>query len=338
MSSQFRDLLRKVGSGTHTHTDLSRAEAAIAIELMLNGEATPAQIGAFLIAHRIKRPTIDEMGGILDAYASAGPRLADVGPVCIFGHPYDGRDRTSPVAPLVALLLATAGLRVLQHGAGVCPTKYGVPLIELWQALGLNWTGHSLANLSHSLKTHNLSFLYMPEHFAAAQIVMNYRDQIGKRPPLATAELLWTPYAGTYHLVAGFVHPPTEAIMQALIEPPNTLTTVKGLEGSCDLPRSRTVIVQHKGDRLFLKAKDYGLEGSDVAYAGFDAWQQAAQQVLAGNSDSMLWSDVVWNGGIYLWLLGVADTVAAGIAQATDLLVAGQVEKHRQHLVAAIAA
>ncbi|NJK72680.1 MAG: hypothetical protein HC926_05315 [Synechococcaceae cyanobacterium SM2_3_60] len=331
MSTTFRSLLRKVGSGTHTHTHLSRAEAQQAIELMLGGEATPAQIGAFLIAHRIKRPTIAEMGGILDAYAELGPQLDPIDrQVCIFGHPYDGRDRTSPVAPLVALILATAGVPVLQHGAGVCPTKYGVPLVKLWQALGIDWTGRNLTDLSHHLKMQNLSFVYMPEHFAAAQTVMNYRDEIGKRPPLATAELLWTPYAGPYHLIAGFVHPPTEAIMQALIEAPNTLTTVKGLEGSCDLPRSRTVIMQHKGERLFLKAKDYDLEGSDVAYPGLEDWQEAAQQVLAGHSKALLWADVIWNAGVYLWLTGVAESVAVGIAQATDGLITGQVEQYRQ--------
>ncbi len=335
MSTTFRSLLRKVGSGTHTHTNLSRPEAQQAIELMLSGEATPAQIGAFLIAHRIKRPTIDEMGGILDAYAHLGPQLAAIeAPVYIFGHPYDGRDRTSPVAPLVALILATAGVHVLQHGGGVCPTKYGVPLIQLWQALGLDWTGRTLTDLNHSLSRHNLSFVYVPEHFAAAQTLMNYRDEIGKRPPLATAELLWTPYAGLYHLMAGFVHPPTEAIMQALIEPPHSLTTVKGLEGSCDLPRSRTVILQHKGERLFLKAKDYDLEGSDVAYPGLEAWQAAAHQVLAGQPGAILWADVIWNGGIYLWLTGVAESVAVGIAQATDLLSTGQVEQYRQQVIA----
>ena len=57
MSTAFRDLLRKVGSGSHTSENLTRAEAASATRMMLTQEATPAQIGAFMIAHRIKRPT-----------------------------------------------------------------------------------------------------------------------------------------------------------------------------------------------------------------------------------------------------------------------------------------
>ena len=68
MSNIFRELLKKVGSGVHTGKDLSRQEAAIATQMMLEAEATPAQIGAFLIAHRIKRPTSEELAGMLDAY------------------------------------------------------------------------------------------------------------------------------------------------------------------------------------------------------------------------------------------------------------------------------
>ena len=47
MSNEFRDLLRKVGSGVHTGENLNRTEAAAATRMMLLQEATPAQIGRF---------------------------------------------------------------------------------------------------------------------------------------------------------------------------------------------------------------------------------------------------------------------------------------------------
>jgi anthranilate phosphoribosyltransferase len=63
MSQAFRELLKKVGSGTHTSEHLTREEAATATRMILEQEATPIQIGAFLIAHRIKRPTGTELAG-----------------------------------------------------------------------------------------------------------------------------------------------------------------------------------------------------------------------------------------------------------------------------------
>src|SRR4028119_884278 len=98
--------------------------------MMLLQEATPAQIGAFLIAHRIKRPTGEELAGMLDAYEQLGPKLQsiDSSPV-ILGVPYDGRSRTAPVNVLTALLLITSGQPVVMHGSDRMPTKYGVPQI-----------------------------------------------------------------------------------------------------------------------------------------------------------------------------------------------------------------
>lgn len=76
MSDEFRELLKKIGSGTHTSKNLTREEAAKATRMMLEEIATPAQIGAFMIAHRIKRPTPDELAGILDTYDDLGQKLS----------------------------------------------------------------------------------------------------------------------------------------------------------------------------------------------------------------------------------------------------------------------
>ena len=105
MSNLFRDLLKKIGSGQHTSHNLTRPESELATKMMLLGEATPAQIGAFLIAHRIKRPTSEELAGMLDAYSELGPKLQAIPterPTIVFGVPYDGRTRTAPISPIVA--------------------------------------------------------------------------------------------------------------------------------------------------------------------------------------------------------------------------------------------
>ncbi|GAB4215312.1 MAG: anthranilate phosphoribosyltransferase family protein [Synechococcales cyanobacterium] len=330
MSLAFREFVRKVGSGTHTHKDLSREDACQAARMMLMDEATPAQIGAFLIAHRIKRPTASELCGFLDAYGLLCPGIPDQHvdrPVRVFGYPYDGRDRTSPVAPLVALILAASGIPVVQHGAGVCPTKYGVPLVDLWQTLGVDWRGQSLTTLGTSLTQIGVAFVYVPTHFPAAQRLMAYRDEIGKRPPLATVELLWTPYGGAVHLVAGFVHPPTETLMLEVAHQLGIgdITTIKGLEGSCDLPRSRTAIVHHRGERCLLKAKDYDLEGTELAWSGPEDWGSQAHAIIRGETHVPLWPEVLWNGGVQLFLNGVTPSIASGLTQTEALITQGQV-------------
>lgn len=348
MSNAFRDLLRKVGSGVHTGEDLTRAEATAATRMMLLGEATPAQIGAFLIAHRIKRPTGEELAGMLDGYDELGPKLQPIDssrPVIVLGVPYDGRDRTSPVTHLTALLLTAAGQPVIMHGSDRMPTKYGVPLVEVWQKLGVDWTGLTLAQTQQVFESTGLGFIYLPQHFELAQVIFDYRDQLGKRPPFATMELIWCPYAGDAHIVAGFVHPPTEIMFQIAfaLRGMKNFTMVKGLEGSCDLPRERTNIIglsapeiPHQTaiapiERLHLVPREYGFASQNVPLASTEQLILDIQSVLQGQP-SQLMQSAIWNGGFYLWRSGICPDLKSGIAQAEAMFTNGKVLQKLQEL------
>lgn len=336
MSQAFRELLKKVGSGTHTSVSLTRVEAAAALEMMLRQEATPVQIGAFLIAHRIRRPTGEELAGMLDAYDALGPKVAAIAstyPIAVFSVPYDGRSRTAPLLPITALVLAAAGHPVLMHGGDRMATKYGVPLLELWQQLGIDWSTLTLDQVQQTLEQTNLGFLYTPRHFPLSQPLTEARDQLGKRPPLATLELFWCPYAGEAHLFSGYVHPPTEAMMQVAfkLRGQTRYTTIKGLEGSCDLPRDRTAIIgiytgNDELDRLLLNARDLDLNGSEASYSDLETWTAEAQQILQGQTNSSLYAAVLWNAGFYLWHLKIVPTLSEGIAHTKALLQDGQVK------------
>ncbi|MBD2109770.1 anthranilate phosphoribosyltransferase family protein [Nodosilinea sp. FACHB-13] len=336
MSHEFRDLLKQVGSGSHTSKALTRAEAAAATRMMLTQTATPAQIGAFMIAHRIKRPTVDELAGTLDAYEALGPTLPAIAPdsaysrhALVLSCPYDGRSRTAPVNPITALVVAAAGVPVVMHGGDRMPTKEGIPLIELWQQLGVDLRSHSLEQAHTLLNRTGLGFVYLPQHFPLAHGLVPYREQIGKRPPFATVELLWSPYAGPHTLAMGFVHPPTEEFAKGTfaLRGQTDWITVKGLEGSCDLARGRTAIVgvNHPGqtDRLLLHPRDYGLEGDDVELGDELTLGDRLLDVLAGGTTELA-KTALWNAGFYLWQGGVADSLAGGLAEAQTLLATGK--------------
>ncbi|MGL5079386.1 MAG: anthranilate phosphoribosyltransferase family protein [Waterburya sp.] len=337
MSDEFRELLKRVGSGTHTSKDLTRAETATATRMMLLQEATPAQIGAFMIAHRIKRPTPEELAGILDTFEQIGSKLA-INPdhthkPVVFGNPYDGRSRTVPVTIITALMLAAADIPVVMHGGDLMPTKYGIPLVEIWQQLGVDFRGFNLTQTQSIYNQSNIGFVYLPQHFPEANDFVTFRDQIGKRPPFATAELAWCPVAGDASLVAGFVHPPTESRFRETFQIRGTkdFTLVKGLEGSCDLARSRTGIIalsksaaEDGFERLLLNPSDYGLNGSDIALESNMQGINLIQEVIQGKN-SQLFPAAILNGGFYLWRFGVADSLESGFSQAEAMLTTEQV-------------
>ena len=331
MSKEFREFLRKVGSGPHTSKSLTRQETETATIMMMQGVATPAQIGAFMIAHRIKRPTSQELAGMLDAYKLLGAKVAAIASnkqVLVMGSPYDGRSKTAPVSPTVAIILAAAGIPVLMHGGDRMPTKEGLPFIEIWQALGLNWQDLAIAQVQQNLENHNLGFVYLPKHFPDAQSLVPYREQIGKRPPFATLELMWSPYQGKQLIVSGFVHPPTETnIREAFAQHGiDQFATVKGLEGSLDLPRSRTAIIGvNRGDqfeRLTLSARNYGFSSEDVAIADASEIATKIISALKGEPSEYL-NSVLWNSGFYLWLYGFHTDIDKAITHAQEIINSG---------------
>ncbi len=346
MSDRFRELLKKIGSGPHTGQNLNRAEASDALRMMLQQQATPAQIGAFLISHRIKRPTGEELAGMLDVYDELGPHLTPtLSPTLVLGCPYDGRSRTAPFAPLTALTLATVGIPVILHGGERMPTKEGIPLIEVWRKLGVFWDQLSFEQVQQVFNSTGVGFVYLPHHFPMANGLVSYRREIGKRPPLATMELIWSPCDARATIACGYVHPPTEGMFREAFRWRGTsnFITVKGLEGSCDLPRDRTCIMgvhqpstSSEGtsdslERLLLHPKDYGVGGKEIPLTSISELMDGIAGVLAGQ-DSEMMQGAIWNCGFYLWRMGACGDLESGISKAKLLLTSGQVVQKLQQL------
>jgi anthranilate phosphoribosyltransferase len=178
-----------------------------------------------------------------------------------------------------------------------------------------------------SLERWNLALVHQPDHFPAAEGLVQIRDDIGKRPPLASLELMWTAHQGEHLLVSGFVHPPTEArAWEALRLAGEThVLTVKGLEGSTDLPISRACVTgRSQGDhneRLILHPRDHGCYGADPAWVCLDSWSQQALAALGGQGE--LADALRWNCGTYLWLAGACPDQQQGMHQADALLQSG---------------
>jgi anthranilate phosphoribosyltransferase len=328
---RFKQHLRKVGSGEHTSKGLSREEAADALVLMLEQEATPAQIGAFLIAHRIRRPEPQELTGMLDTYRSLGPVLhspaKQLPPLC-FGMPFDGRTRTAPIYPLACLVLLACGQPVVLQGGDRMPIKYGITAIDLFRLLDLNLGGLPIDTVQEGFNTHGFALIHQPDHFSIAETLIDYREQLGKRPPVASLELLWTAHEGAHLLVSGFVHPPTESrAWEALrLAGETDVLTVKGLEGGTDLPIGRACITARvrngEAERLILHPRDHGCHDADVEWSSEDTWRTQAYEALSNRGPL---SDALrWNAGAYLWFAGLCDSLDSGIELATATLEDGQ--------------
>jgi len=234
MSQVFREFVKKIGSGRLTGRDLTREEACQATVMILKQEATPAQIGAFLIAHRIKRPTPAELAGILDAFDQlARPLTIDPEqPPVVLSSPYDGQERLGIVTPLTALICSSLGQGVVLHGSTDMPPKLGLTSFNILEGLGVE-VNRSASALSALYRATGLGWVYLPAHFPEAYALQALREELGKRPPLATAELIWNP-VGVGLPILGYTHRETIglAIETTKLRQGSQLVLIRGVQGS----------------------------------------------------------------------------------------------------------
>jgi anthranilate phosphoribosyltransferase len=136
----IKPLLRDLGQGPSRGRSLTREEARCCLDLILDGRATPAQAGAFLLLQRYKGETPDELLGFIDAVrARATTKLIapKVEGLLDVGSPYDGRLRHVMVSPAASIVAAACGVPVLMHGEPGVGPKHGLTVGDVLNAVGV---------------------------------------------------------------------------------------------------------------------------------------------------------------------------------------------------------
>jgi len=162
--------------------DLSREEAEAAMNAIMSGQATPAQIGAYLVALRMKGETIDEIAGSARAMrANAvpvplasrnGARLYDTA-----GTGGDGRG-TFNISTAAAFVIAGAGKKVAKHGNRAASSQCGSA--DALAALGLD-LDLAPEQVGRAIDEIGIGFLFAPKFHPAMKHAAGPRKEIGQR-------------------------------------------------------------------------------------------------------------------------------------------------------------
>ena len=134
----MRSIIQRIATGPDLSKDISRTEAHLGTKAIIDNVIDPVQVGIYFIALRMKRETMDENRGVLDAVLETTQRVtADVDEVVDIGDPYDGYNRCLPAAPFLGPLLAEFGVHVVSHGLDKVGPKYGVTARHVLEAAGV---------------------------------------------------------------------------------------------------------------------------------------------------------------------------------------------------------
>jgi anthranilate phosphoribosyltransferase len=174
MSDALKPLLAQVADGNA----LSAGDAEAAFDIIMSGEATEAQIGAFLMALRVRGETVDEItGAVRTMRAKALPAKAPANAIDVVGTGGDGSG-TYNISTAAAIVVAGCGVPVAKHGNRALSSKSGAA--DVLGALGVNIDA-DMALVERAIAEAGIGFLMAPRHHAAMKYVGPARVQMGVR-------------------------------------------------------------------------------------------------------------------------------------------------------------
>lgn len=312
------DLLKEVGRGKRGARDLTYEEAKRAAELILSLEATPVQIGAFLMAERIKMESIEE----LEAFVEVCRRSAYREPIhqgidC--AGPYDGRTKSFYASFATSFLLAAAGLPVTLHSAASLPPKWGITLQELVKGLGIAMEELSRESIIRSAVKTGILLVPAERWCPPLQKLRYLREQLGMRTILNTVEKMidysYSPYI-TYGVFHNTVFERTAKVLSSLQY--RRALIVQGAEGSEDLyihrPTRTYLVEEGEASLLVIDPETYGLD-IPVPEKEWTVKEQlqTTYEVLQGGGHLACMNQVLLNGAVRLWLAEKVDSIEQGL-------------------------
>lgn len=203
---QFSAWIKEVGRGARGARDLGRDDAQALFGAMLDGQVPDLELGALLIALRVKGESADEVAGFLAAMqARTAPMAAPPGPRTVLLPSFNGARKQANLMPLVALLLAREGVPVLIFGRHDFDSRHSP--FELLDALGLA-ASPTLADAEKQLATRRLAVLPLQELNPGLNRLMALRPRLGLRNSAHSLAKLLDPFpAGRGVRVVAVTHP-----------------------------------------------------------------------------------------------------------------------------------
>ena len=216
----FAKWIREIGRGPHAARPLAADAACELGSAMLAGEIPPLELGAILLAYRVKGETVGELTGFMAAIDRQLARLAPpaattVRPVVL--PTYNGARRLPNLTPLLALLLRRYGVPVVLHGIVDDEQDFGrvTTAAILWE-LGIEPV-QSLAQAQQRLDRDDIAYVPTPLLSPALASLIELRRRMGVRSVAHTLAKLIDPFGGAGLRVVAVTHPDYVARMREFL-------------------------------------------------------------------------------------------------------------------------
>lgn len=324
MEMDMKALIALVAEGT----DLSEAQAEIAMTLMMNGDASPAQAAAFLMALRIKGETVPEITGCARIMRGRATRVVHHRPMAVDTCGTGGdRSSTFNISTTSAFVVAGAGVPVAKHGNRAASSLTGSA--DVLEALGvdLSLTAEQVGRCIDEL---GIGFMFAPALHTSMKHVAPIRREIGMRTIFNVLGPLTNP-AGAQAQVMGVFSPNlTEPLARVLGNLGSShALVVHGLDGIDEISISAPTVISEMEDGYVhtyrITPDDVGISRAPREYLRGGTKEENAritEAILAGETGPR--RDVVLlNAAAALVAAGEVKSLKEGVVRAEQSIDSG---------------
>ena len=329
----FQAYIRKITEGGQ----LSHDEMTEAMRAIMTGSATPAQMGGFLVAMRMRGETVAELSAAASVMRELATRievdnqyLVDT---CGTGGDFSG---TFNISTASAFVCAAAGARVAKHGNRSASSKSGSADVLEAAGVNLDVTPEKVAECVNQL---GIGFLFAQKHHSAMRHVIGTRKEIGVRTLFNLLGPLTNPAGAPNQLMGVFsaewVNPLANVLQQLGSRHVMIVNAQDGLdEISIAAPTNVSEYKDGKVRDYVISPEDFGLKTAPLDSLRVDTAEESLQLIRAAlsNEGGPAQDIVALNAGAAIYVSGVADSHQVGVTMAQQVMVDGSALQRMEQL------
>lgn len=310
------------------HQNLSQQEMLEVMRTIMTGEATPAQIGGFLVALRMKGETADEIAAAAQVMRELSAKVEIEGDflvdTCGTGGDASGTFNISTVSAIVA---AAAGAQVAKHGNRSVSSKSGSA--DLLETAGVNLS-LTPDQVAECIRQAGVGFMFAPMHHSAMKHAIGPRKEMAVRTVFNLLGPLTNPASAPNQVIGVFDKQWLEPLAEVLKTLGSKHVMIVHAEDGLDeiSIASATHVCELKDGNITsyqVKPEDFGLQSAslDELKAADSNASLAIINAVLDNTEGAAKDIVLLNAGAALYVSGKADSYQNGIALAREAVESG---------------
>ena len=317
---------------TINHQDLSTEQMISVMRQIMLGEATPAQIGGFLVALRMKGESLDEIEGATIVMRELAAKVTVSGDFLVdtCGTGGDGSDLFN-VSTASAFVVAAAGGRVAKHGNRSVSSSTGSADVLEAAGISLDLTPDQVAECINSI---GIGFMFAPSHHSAMKHAIGPRKELGQRTIFNMLGPMTNPASVKSQVIGVFNEALCKPIAEVLKRLGSKHVLVVHAQDGLDemsLATSTHIAELKNGEVMEYKItpEDLGINSQSLIGLTVESADESLALIVdalgqqATEQGKKAAGMLALNAGAALYVSGVADSIKAGVLLAKQVITSG---------------